>query len=344
MPGSTSPRLEVAEIFRAHGAAFLQRHRVSPEQARAMRNIIACRTAALGGHVDACAGCGYRRISYNSCRDRHCPKCQATRRTAWLESRLERMLPVEHFHVVFTLPEKLRPLVLRNQRLLYGLLFRAASQTLLALAADPKRLGAQPAITAVLHTWGQNLLFHPHLHCVVAGGGLSPDGTRWVSARRRYLLPVKVLAKLFRGKFLAGLKQVYDGGSLNLTGSTASLLAPQAFHDLLSALYRIDWIVYAKAPLGGAEQVYRYLGRYTHRVAISNTRLLSHQNGRVQFRYKDYADAGRKKVMGLTAEEFIRRFLLHILPKGFVRIRHYGLLASRHVATRLASCRRLLPD
>lgn len=342
MSGSTSRKLEVADILRAHGEAYQQMHRVSPEQAQAIQNITACRTAKLGGHVDACADCGFRRISYNSCRDRHCPKCQATKRAAWLETRLERLLPVPHFHVVFTLPEQLQPLVLKNQRVLYSLLFRAASQTLLTLAADPKRLGGQVGITAILHTWGQNLLFHPHLHCVVTGGGLSPDGQRWVSARQGYLLPVKVMAKLFRGKFLAGVRQAYDRGELKLTGSIAALAQPQAFRKLLTALYGCDWIVYAKAPFGGAEQVYRYLGRYTHRVAIANARLLSHQEGRVQFRYKDYADASQTKVMSLTAEEFIRRFLLHVLPKGFVRIRHYGLLASRNVSTRLADCRRLL--
>lgn len=342
MSGSTSQKPEVADILRAHGDVYQQQHRVSPEQAGAIRNITACRTAQLGGHVDACPDCGFRRISYNSCRDRHCPKCQATRRAVWLQTRLERLLPVDHFHVVFTLPEQLQPLVLKNQRLLYGLLFRAASQTLLTLAADPKRLGAQPGITAVLHTWGQNLLFHPHLHCVVTGGGLSADGQRWVSARQGYLLPVKVLAKLFRGKFLAGVQQAYERGELKLTGSVAPLAHPRAFRKLLTTLYKRNWIVYAKPPFGGAEQVYRYLGRYTHRVAISNARLISHQQGQVQFRYKDYRDAARHKAMTLTAEEFIRRFLLHVLPKGFVRIRHYGLLASRNVGTRLAECRRLL--
>jgi hypothetical protein len=342
MADSTSRKLEVADILRAHGDAYRERRPVSPEQAKAMRSITACRTAALGGHVDACAECGFHRISYNSCRDRHCPKCQATKRAAWLETRLERLLPVDHFHVVFTLPDQLQPLVLKNQRLLYNLLFRAASQTLLTLAADPKRLGAQPGITAVLHTWGQNLLFHPHLHCVVTGGGLSADGQRWVPARQGYLLPVKVLAKLFRGKFLAGVQQAYNRGELKLKGSIASLAHPRAFRNLLTTLYQRNWIVYAKAPFGGAEQVYRYLGRYTHGVAISNSRLLSHREGRVQFRYKDYADASQQKVMSLTVEEFIRRFLLHILPKGFVRIRHYGLLASRNVSTRLANCRGLL--
>jgi len=342
MPGQTPRKLEVADILRAHGEAYRATHRVSPGQAKVMARLTACRTAALGGHVDACDGCGYRRISYNSCRDRHCPKCQAVKRAAWLESRWERLLPVDYFHVVFTLPEQLRPLVLKNQRVLYNLLFRAASQTLQELAADPKRLGAQLGFTAILHTWGQNLLFHPHLHCVVTGGGLSPDGEQWVSAREGYLLPVKVLGKLFRGKFLAGLRQAYDAGDLQLTGSVASLAQPQVFRRLLGVLYRQDWVVYAKQPFGGAEQVYRYLGRYTHRVAISNARLLSHENGPVSFRYKDYADAGRNKTMALSTEEFIRRFLLHVLPARFVRIRHFGLLASRNVSTRLADRRRLL--
>jgi hypothetical protein len=339
---ATSRKLEVADILRAHGDAYRQRHYVSVEQAHVIRNVVACRTAALGGHVDACANCGFRRVSYNSCRDRHCPKCQATKRAEWLETRLERLLPVDYFHVVFTLPEQLQPLVLKNQRLLYNLLFGAASQALLKLADDSRRLGAQPGITSVLHTWGQNLRFHPHLHCVVTGGGLAPNGQRWIPARQSYLLPVKVMAKLFRGKFLAGMRQAYEHGELKLTGKLAALTQQVTFEKLLTSLYKRDWIVYAKSPFGGAKQVYQYLGRYTHRVAISNARLLSHQDGHVQFRYKDYADASRQKVMSLTAEEFIRRFLLHVLPKGFVRIRHYGLLASRNVATRLAQCQRLL--
>jgi hypothetical protein len=253
---------------------------------------------------------------------------------------------VEHFHVVFTLPAALYPLMLYHSRRLYDLLFQAASQTLLTLANDPKRLGAQIGLTAILHTWGQNLLFHPHLHCVVTGGGLSPDGSRWVAARRGYLLPVKVLARLFRGKFLAGVQQAYQAGELTLAGSVASLADPKAFRRWLDALYRQNWVVYAKRPFGGAQQVFRYLGRYSHRVAIANSRLLALEDGQVSFRWKDYADDHRTKVMRLTADEFIRRFLLHVLPKRFVRIRHYGLLAGRNVATRLARCRELLavPD
>jgi hypothetical protein len=264
------------------------------------------------------------------------------KRAQWLETRLERLLPVEHFHVVFTLPAALHPLVLYHPRRLYDLLFHAASQTLLTLAADGKRLGAQIGVTAILHTWGQNLLFHPHLHCVVTGGGLSPDGSRWVAARPGYLLPVKVLGRLFRGKFLAGVQEAYHAGQLTLGGSVATLADPAAFRRWLDALYRQDWVVYAKRPFGGAQQVFRYLGRYSHRVAIANSRLLALADGHVSFHWKDYADDHRTKVMRLTADEFIRRFLLHVLPKRFVRIRHYGLLAGRNVATQLARCRQLL--
>ncbi len=339
---SSQPRLEVADILRAHGPAYRARHPVSPEQAAVMTNLTRCRTAALGGHVDACDGCGYVRISYNSCRDRHCPKCQARERAAWIEARLERLLPVEYFHVVFTLPEQLQPLALQNRRVVYGLLFRAASETLLELAADPQRLGAQIGVTAVLHTWGQNLLFHPHLHCVVTGGGLSPDGERWVAARPGYFLPVKVLSALWRGKFLAGLQAAYQKGELTCSGSAAPLAEPAVFQTWLHSLHQRKWVVYAKPPFGGAAQVYRYLGRYTHRIALSNSRLLSLEEGRVRFQYKDYADGERSKQMMLSAEEFIRRFLLHVLPKGFVRIRHYGLLASPNVQTKLKRCQWLL--
>jgi len=336
------PRLEVADILRAHGDAYRACHPVSPEQANVLRRLTACRTAALGGHIDTCDACGTVQVSYNSCRDRHCPKCQTTRQVEWVESRLERLLPVSYFHVVFTLPEQLQPLGLKNRRVLYDLLFRAASETLLELAADPRHLGGQIGFTAVLHTWGQNLLFHPHLHCVVTGGGLSPDRQRWVAGREDYFLPVRVLGELFRGKFLAGLKTAYEAGQLTLAGSVESLRDPAEFRILLGTLYRQRWVVYAKPPFGGAEQVYRYLGRYTHRVAISNGRLVSMEHDRVTFRYKDYADGARWKQMTLDGDEFIRRFLLHVLPKGFVRIRHYGLLAARNVNTKLADCRRLL--
>jgi hypothetical protein len=344
IPQPTRPLVEVADILRAHGEAYVAHHAVSPLQAAVLRRLAACRTAALGGHRDACDRCGYSRVSYNSCRDRHCPKCQGVKRAQWLEKRLERLLPVEHFHVVFTLPAALNPLALHHPRRLYDLLFQAASQTLLTLAADRKRLGAQIGVTALLHTWGQKLLFHPHLHCVVTGGGLSPDGRHWIPARRGYLLPVKVLGRLFRGKFLAGVKEAYHAGQLTLGGSVAYLADPQVFRRWLDALYRQDWVVYAKRPFGGAQQVFRYLGRYSHRVAIANSRLLKLEDSQVSFHWKDYADDHRTKVMRLTADEFIRRFLLHVLPKRFVRIRHYGLLAGRNVSTRLARCRQLLGE
>jgi Putative transposase/Transposase zinc-binding domain len=338
----TRPSLEVADILRAHGEAYATRYPVSACQGAVIRRLSACRTAALGGHVDACSRCGYTRISYNSCRDRHCPKCQGLKRAEWLESRLQRLLPVEYFHVVFTLPAALHPLVLHHPRLLYDLLFQAASQTLLCLAADRKRLGAQIGVTAILHTWGQNLLFHPHLHCVVTGGGLSPDGMRWIAGRSGYFLPVKVLGRLFRGKFLAGVQEAYHAGLLSFGGSVAALAEPAVFSRWLDTLYRQDWVVYAKRPFGGAEQVFRYLGRYSHRVAIANSRLVAFEDGHVSFRWKDYADDSRTKVMRLTAAEFIRRFLLHVLPHRFVRIRHYGLLAGRNVFSKLARCRQLL--
>ena len=311
-------------------------------QAKVIRRLSQCRTAALGGHVDACTGCDFTRVSYNSCRDRHCPKCQASKRATWLEERLERLLPVPYFHVVFTLPDSLYPLMLQNQRRLYDRLFQAVSATLLTLAADPKRLGAQVGFTAILHTWGQNLLFHPHLHCVVTGGGLSADRTQWVAGRARYFLPVRVVGKLFRGKFLAALRADYAAGLLSTTGNAEALSDPANFQRLIDALYRQPWIVYAQPPFGGPEHVFRYLGRYSHRVAISNARLVSLEADRVSFQWKDYADGSRTKVMCLQAEEFLRRFLLHVLPSGFVRIRHYGLMAGANVASKLPVCRELL--
>ena len=322
-------------MVRANGAEYRRVHAPSGAQLRLLENIAACRTAALGGHVDECGGCGRERVSYNSCRDRHCPKCQGPRRAQWLADRLERLLPTPYFHVVFTLPDDLNPLALRNRRLLYGILFDAASKTLLQIARDPRHLGADVGITAVLHTWGQNLLLHPHLHCVVTGGGLSPDTGRWVAGRQRYFLPVKVLGKLFRGKFLAALETAYKEGELDLAD-------PFAWPALRDRLYRKSWVVYAKAPFGGAEHVFRYLGRYTHRVAISNHRILAVADGTVTFSIKDYRDQARTKRMTLAGVEFLRRFLLHVLPKGFVRIRHYGLCAGRNVGTKLAAARLLL--
>ncbi len=337
------PRFEVADVVRVHVDDYRSAHRPSPAQERVLENIAVCRTAVLGGHVDECDdGCGYSRISYNSCRDRHCPKCQGVQRAEWLAKRIERLLPVPYFHVVFTIPEELNPLALRNKDVVYKILFDAASKTLLQIARDPKHLGAQIGFTVVLHTWSQKMLFHPHLHCVVTGGGLSPDGTRWVAGDEDYLLPVLVLGKLFRGKFLAALDRAYKDGKLDFGGTASELEDPIAWAGFRDRLYRKNWVVYAKPPFGGPEQVFRYLGRYTHRVAISNYRIVDFNDGKVTFTWKDYKDDGKKKLMTLDAVEFLRRFLLHILPKGFVRIRHYGLCASRNVGTKLATALRLL--
>lgn len=307
-----------------------------------MRHIADCRTAALGGHVDECSSCGLQRISYNSCRDRHCPKCQSLARAGWLEARLQRLLPVPYFHVVFTIPDDLNALALGNKRLVFDCLFNAAAQTLKTIAKDEKHLGADIGFTAVLHTWGQNILFHPHLHCVVTGGGLSSDGTRWVKGRQRFFLPVRVLASLFRGKLLAALETARTTGKLHFGGSTAELAHDVAWNQFRDRLYRKDWVVYAKPPFGGPGQVFAYLGRYTHRVAISNHRITNFDNGLVSFAFKDYADGCHRKTMTVGALEFLRRFLLHVLPQGFTRIRHFGLLAGRNVTTKLEHSRKLL--
>jgi hypothetical protein len=336
------PRFEVADVVRAHADDYRRAHHPSAAQEAVLKHIAECRTAALGGHVEACESCGHQRVAYNSCRDRHCPKCQNTARAEWITERLERLLPISYFHVVFTIPDELNPLALRNKKAIFNILFAAASQTLLTIARDEKYLGAQIGFTMVLHTWGQNLLFHPHVHCVVTGGGLSADGTHWIAAREKYLLPVKVLGKLFRGKFLAALDRAYQNGELDLAGSTASLADPEAWRRFKDGLYKKDWVVYAKPPFGGAEQVFNYLGRYTHRIAISNHRIVNFADGKVTFSWKDYADGCQKKLMTLDAVEFLRRFLLHVLPHGFVRIRHYGLCASSNVNTKLVTARRLL--
>lgn len=340
----TRPRLEVADVIRRHGAAFLDQYApvLSPEQRRALDDLVRCRTAALGGHVAVCDRCGHREVAYNSCRNRHCPKCQAGAAARWTEAQAADLLPVAYFHVVFTLPAELGPLALQNPRVVYGLLFRAVAETLLQVAADPGRLGAEIGFLAVLHTWGQALQHHPHLHCVVPGGGLSPDGTRWIACRPGFFLPVRVLSRVFRGKFLAGLRAAFDRGKLTFRGRLGALADPDRFHDRLRAAARAEWVVYAKRPFGGPGAVLKYLARYTHRVAISNRRLVELKGGRVRFRYKDYARGGRRRVMSLEATEFLRRFLQHVLPAGFVRIRHYGLLANRHRKEKVALCRTLL--
>lgn len=340
------PRLEVAEVVRAYGDAFLDRYGdvLSPEQRRALRDIAACRTAALGGHVERCDHCDHQLVAYNSCRNRHCPKCQAAAAAEWMEARQAELLPVEYHHVVFTLPAALGPIALQNQQEVYGLLFKAAAGTLQQIAADPKHLGAEIGFLAVLHTWGQNLQHHPHVHCVVPGGGLSPDGSRRVPCRPGFFLPVRVLSRVFRGKFLALIKAAFDQGKLAFHGKLATLADPGEFQRRLAVSARTEWVVYSKPPFGGPEQVLKYLARYTHRVAISNHRLIALEDGEVTFRWKDYASEGKQKTMTLQAIEFIRRFLLHVLPVGFVRIRHFGFLADRVCRAKLELCRALLGD
>ena len=336
--------LEVADVFRQHGAAFLQTHGATllPEQRRVMRAIEECRTAAVGGHVAECDGCGHQVIAYNSCRNRHCPKCQALATAHWVAARQAEVLPVEYFHVVFTVPEEIAPLARQNKRVVYDMLFAAASQTLLRIAADPQHLGAEIGFLAVLHTWGQTLLHHPHLHCVVPGGGLSPNGQQWVACRTGFFLPVRVLSRLFRRLFLDGLEEAFARGALCFHASLAHLADERAFADLVASVRRTEWVVYAKPPFGGPAQVLSYLGRYTHRVAISNDRLVKMEDGEVTFRWKDYRRGNQQGTMTLAASEFIRRFLLHVLPRGFQRLRQYGLLANRQRAVKLAVCRQLL--
>jgi hypothetical protein len=338
------PQLEVAEVFRRYGSAYRQQHAgsLSRGQRRVMSALERCRTAALGGHLEECDSCGHQRPAYNSCRDRHCPKCQSLARAQWLEDRQSELLPTPYFHVVFTVPEQIAAIAYQNKAEVYSILFRAVAETLRTIAADPKHLGAEIGFLAVLHSWGQNLLFHPHLHCVVPGGGLSPDGQRWIACRPGFFLPVRVLSRLFRRLFLEHLQTAFDTGKLQFFSSLERLRDPQAFAQHLAPLRQTEWVVYAKPPCGGPQQVLNYLGRYTHRVAISNHRLLDIDDGRVSFQWKDYRGHNRQKTMTLEANEFIRRFLLHVLPDGFQRIRHYGFLAHRYRQAKLARCRQLL--
>jgi putative transposase/transposase-like zinc-binding protein len=338
----------VADVIRQHGAAFLQRYGsgLSATQRQALRDLAHCRTEALGGHVERCLDCGHERIAYNSCRNRHCPKCQALARAHWLDGQAKHLLPVAYHHVVFTLPAELGALALANPAVVYDLLLRSAAATLRDGAANPQRLGATVGMLLVLHTWGQNLHHHPHVHGVVTGGGLSCARTgkidatpRWVACRPGFFLPVRVLSRIFRGKFLAGLRAAIDAGEVPLP---RALVEARAAAGWWSSLYAKEWVVYSKRPFGGPEQVLKYLARYTHRVAISNARLLELRDGRVTFRYQDYADARQQKTMTLAAVEFLWRFVQHVLPKGFVKIRHYGLLANAQREARLALCRRLL--
>jgi hypothetical protein len=336
--------LEVADIFRRHGDAYRRAHdgHLGRVERRVMSAIALCRTVELGGHREVCTSCGLVRCAYNSCRNRHCPKCQGQARAEWLAARQAELLPVPYFHVVFTVPAPVAEIAFQNKETVYAILFRAAAETLRRIAADPKHLGAELGVIAVLHTWGQNLHHHPHVHCVVPGGGPSPDGMRWTGCRPGFFLPVRVLSRFFRRLFLDQLRAAFEAGELGFFGDLATLAQPAVFARRLRELRRVEWVVYAKPPFGGPAQVLAYLGRYTHRVAIANSRLLSVTDDAVAFRWKDYRHHGKSKVMSLGANEFIRRFLLHTLPDGFHRIRHYGFLANGHRTAKLALCRKLL--
>jgi hypothetical protein len=333
-PPLQRPALELAEVVRRHGHRLGE---LSGEQQRIVRAIANCRTAALGGHVQTCDCCQYQRIAYNSCRNRHCPKCQASACARWMEDRAQELLPVEYFHVVFTLPDAFNPLALANKRVVYGVLFDAVAQTLSEVAANPKHLGAKVGFIGILHTWGQSLCLHPHIHCVVPGGGISPDD-KWVNCKSGFFLPVRILSKVFRGKFIDLLKHARAKGQLIGAGDD------REFQRLVNASAKHDWVVYAKRPLGGPQQVLKYLARYTHRIAISNRRLVSTDHQTVTFKWKDYAHHNRPRTMTLDGAEFLRRFLMHAVPRGFMRIRHFGLLANRVRAQNLELCRQLLTD
>jgi hypothetical protein len=329
---------EVADVIRLFGEHLLAAGPVSPARRRVMRALVACRTSRLGGHVEACDSCDYQRIAYNSCRNRHCPKCQGPRQAQWLEERAKDLLPVEYFHVVFTMPEELAAIALQNKRVVYGILFAASAATLLTIAADKKHLGAEIGFLSVLHTWSQDLRHHPHVHCVVPGGGLAPDG-RWIACRPGFFLPVRVLGAMFRGKFVAQLRRAFERGELRFQGQLERLRERAAFAQLLDDLMQMSWVVYSKPPFGGPVQVLKYLARYTHRVAIGNRRILGIDADGVTFRWRDRAQGDRVRAMKLPGVEFLRRFLLHVLPRGFQRIRHYGLLGNRGRAVKLAASR-----
>ena len=336
------PRVEVADIFRTYGTAYQQTHRLSGSQRRVMRDIMACRTAVLGGQMTQCDHCGAQVVRYHSCHNRHCPKCQTLAQVRWVDARLQELLPIPYFHCVFTLPHTLNPLAQGNPHALYGLLFQTAAATLQTFGRDPMWLGGELGITMVLHTWSQTMEHHSHVHCVVTGGALAPDGDRWIPTRRRdFLFPVKALSRVFRGKYLTALQDAYAQARLQFAGSTAPLVDARTFQRFLAPLWQQPWVVYAKPPFASAQHVVAYLGRYTHRVALSNDRLVAMHDDQVVFQWRDRRRGNRSKVMTIGADEFIRRFLLHVVPKGFMRIRHYGVLGNRCRRPRLAACRRL---
>lgn len=336
---------EVSDIFRDYGNVYKENVNLPGYILKAMKAIVDCRTSAIGGHVDECDECGHKRISYNSCRNRHCPKCQGTARNKWVSKMKNNLLDVGYFHVVLTLPHELNDIVLRNKEIMYGLLFKTGSETLLELGRDEKHLGAQIGFTAILHTWGQNLMDHNHLHCIVPGGGLSVDGERWVKTKKEnFFIHVKVVSDLFKKKFMHHMLKLKKEEKLKFTGKIEYLKEEKEFKKLKKILYEKCWNVYCKPPFGGAEQVLEYIGRYTHRVAISNSRIIKVENGNVTFKWRDYSNGNKNKIMTISTHEFIRRFLLHILPNGFMKIRHYGILGNKNIKTKLKKCKELLDD
>jgi len=335
------PAIEVADIFRENLDKI---GKISPEKWKVVNALTSCRTAKLGGHVYRCDSCGHEIIAYNSCRNRHCPKCQGLARAKWLDNRMKELLPVEYFHVVFTIPDILNRTALCNKEVVYDILFRAVKETLLEASLNPKNIGARIGFLAILHTWGQNLLDHPHIHCVVPGGGLSDDGSSWISSKKGFLVSVKILAKLFRGKFLDYLKQAFQDHKLHFYGENKELEIPKRFQKLIDQAYAKEWVVYVKKPFSGPKQVLQYLGKYTHRVAISNHRIIDVKDDRVIFKWRDYKDGNTMKTMAVSVQEFMRRFLLHVIPKGFVKIRFYGLLSNRNKKEMLTKCRELLHE
>ena len=342
MKAYSKPKYELADILGKYGQAYRSSRKLQLLDHKVMNAIESCRTSALGGHLDQCADCDHLRNAYNSCRNRHCPKCQGMNQLKWVDKRAADLLPVGYFHLVFTIPHELNSLCLMNKKELYGILFTAAAETVTMLCKDEKHLGAKPGIISVLHTWGQNLMEHPHVHMIVTAGGISNKGNRWISSSKKFFIPVKVLSRVFRGKFLSKLKEAYSQGDLKLLGNNLCLKREKNFKQLVDTLYGKQWVVYAKKPFGNAANVLKYLGRYTHRIAISNHRIVSINDGKVRFNWKDYAERTTKKVMSLKAGEFIRRFLLHTLPRGFCKLRYYGLTANRNKKNNLALVRKWL--
>jgi len=333
---------EIADVFNKYGQAYLEKYNPSYEQIKVINAITSCRTSQLGGHVDVCNSCGHLRVSYNSCRNRHCPKCQGLIKEKWIEKRKKDLLPIQYYHIVFTIPDDLNALALRNKKEIYSLLFKASSQTLKELAEDQKHLGANIGFISLLHTWGQNLMDHPHIHCIVTGGGLSLNKKKWVSSKKNFFIPVRVISALFKGKFLYYLKQKYYNDKFTFPGKIKHLEEEVNFQKLLDDLYAKDWVVFSKPSLKNPKFVIDYLGRYTNKIAISNHRIIKMENGKVTFKYRDYSDNNKTKLMTLDVFEFIRRFLLHVLPKRFVRIRYYGILGNRYRKQNLKWCRYLL--